>query len=40
VDGNGVISGDLETGKRILRIRIFFNDRLFLETSRAKEVTL
>jgi len=40
IDGNGFISGDLETGKRIFRVSVFFDDRLILRANRAKEVSL
>lgn len=40
LDGNGVVEGELETGGRVLRISVFFNERLILRTNRAKEVTL
>ena len=40
LDGSGVVDGDLETGGRVFRISVFFNERLILRTNRAKEVTL
>jgi type II secretory pathway pseudopilin PulG len=40
LDGDGSVAGGLEEGARVLRIQVFFNDRLVLATSRAKEVTL
>lgn len=40
MNGDGSIAGSLEDGKRIFRIRVLFRDKLILETSRAKEVTL
>ena len=40
LDGDGLVSGDLESGGRLFRIRVFFDDRLILETNRAKEVAL
>jgi len=40
LNGDGTISGDLETGSRVFRICVFFNDRLILQTHRSKEITL
>ena len=40
LDGDGLVAGAIEEGKRILGIRIFFRDQLVLSTSRSKEVTL
>jgi prepilin-type N-terminal cleavage/methylation domain-containing protein len=39
-DGDGAVAGDLEESRQIYRIRIFFNNRLFLQTHYAREVTL
>jgi type II secretory pathway pseudopilin PulG len=40
LNGDGVVSGTLESSKDVFRVRVFFDDRLILETNRAKEVTL
>ena len=40
LNGNDLEDSDLEAGRRIFRVNIFFNDRLILQTNRSKEVTL
>lgn len=39
LNGDGEVAGELETGNKVLRIRVLFNDELVLETHKASEVT-
>jgi len=40
LNGDGLVAGDLETGQKVFRISVLFDDRLILRTHGSKEVKL